>query len=146
MLAYYLVYDMEQAGNGDETVKFELDGAKYEIELSRENAKMLREQLQPWIFAARRTGGRRQLRQALTESAGRVDAAAQRRVTIRKWAHKNGYGVAVFGRIPRDVVDAYLAATGEGADTDAALDVCASLEASGVMIRPRCYGTGYVVL
>ena len=41
----------------DETVQFGLDGVSYEIDLSAKNAKKLREHLQPWVNAGRRTGG-----------------------------------------------------------------------------------------
>ena len=46
----------------DETVQFGLDGVSYEIDLSAENAKKLREHLQPWVNAGRRTGGSRRRR------------------------------------------------------------------------------------
>ncbi len=42
-----------------ETVEFALDGVRFEIDLSSHNAAKLRATLEPWIAAARRTGGRR---------------------------------------------------------------------------------------
>ena len=44
---------------GEETIKFGLDGIDYEIDLSTENAARLREDMDPWIQAGRRVGGRR---------------------------------------------------------------------------------------
>lgn len=43
----------------DETVAFALDGVRYELDLSDDNASRLREQLEPFTEAARRVGGRR---------------------------------------------------------------------------------------
>ncbi|MCG5434018.1 Lsr2 family protein [Mycobacterium sp. MYCO198283] len=87
-----------------ETVSVSLDGVDYEIDLSTANAKHLRDELRPWIRAARRTGGRRQSSRP---------ARAQRAVNadVREWARRNGYEVGVRGRLPDDVVDAYTAST-----------------------------------
>ena len=53
-------------GPADETVRFGLGGADYEIDLSRKNAAAFRRQLAPFIEHARRAGRgpRRQRRQA----------------------------------------------------------------------------------
>lgn len=107
--------DLDCAMTADETVTFELDEVRYEIDLSRRNAMQLRRAMEPWINAARRTGGRR-ARRAPTEPQAHAHAhahatiAAERRAAIRKWARNNGYGVAVYGRIPRKVLQAYTAA------------------------------------
>ncbi|WP_197374441.1 histone-like nucleoid-structuring protein Lsr2 [Mycolicibacterium baixiangningiae] len=92
-----------------ETVRFELDGNSYEIVLSAANASRLRAELQPWIDAARRTGDRRRRRRPINAMPPRA-SAEEHRAAIRAWARLNGYGVAVHGRIPRHVVDAYTAA------------------------------------
>lgn len=42
-----------------ETVTFAVDGVTYEIDLSEENARRLRDDLGPWLKAGRWTGGRR---------------------------------------------------------------------------------------
>ena len=94
----------------DETVEFELDGVRYEVDLSRHNAMQLRGDFELWINTARRTGGRRRLRRSSSESPGQAVLAAERRAAIRQWARTNGYGVAVHGRIPRKVLEAYTAA------------------------------------
>jgi hypothetical protein len=101
--------DVDYSVTADETVELELDGVRYEIDLSRCNAMRLRDDLEPWINAARRTGGRR-LRRSSSDSLGQETVAADRRAAIRRWARYNGYGVAVFGRIPRKVLEAYTAA------------------------------------
>lgn len=76
----------------DETVRFSMDGAEYEIDLSSENAQKLREALTPWVEAGRRTGGRRKRATSsatpLTETAepARVQAKSEpgRRQTTTK--------------------------------------------------------------
>ena len=91
----------------DETVQFVLDSVRYEIDLSETNAKKLRNKLQPWVTAGRRTAGSRRRRRvrAASASIGRPDSAA-----IREWARKSGREIAQRGRIPVEVIDAYRAA------------------------------------
>ncbi|WP_396135242.1 Lsr2 family protein [Amycolatopsis sp. A133] len=96
----------------DQTVPFGLDGAAYEIDLSNSNANALRATREPFVAAARRTGGRR-----IKVAVGQVTDATEKepRATddytathdIRSWARNKGYEVADRGRIPASVVDAY---------------------------------------
>jgi hypothetical protein len=53
------VFDDLDGSHATQTVEFILDGIPYEIDLSDENAKMLRLTLARFIRASRRTGGRR---------------------------------------------------------------------------------------
>jgi hypothetical protein len=91
----------------DETVQFGLDAVSYAIDLSAKNAKKLREHLQPWVNAGRRTGGSRRRRGVGTGGAS-IDR--KQSAEIRNWARRSGYEVASRGRIPADVVDAFRAA------------------------------------
>jgi Lsr2 len=91
----------------DETVQFALDGVRYEIDLSAKNAEKLREGLQPWVNAGRRTGGYRRRRGAGT---GGVSIDRKQSADIRDWARRSGYRVASRGRIPAELIDAYRAA------------------------------------
>ena len=91
----------------DETVQFGLDGVSYEIDLSAKNAKKLREHLQPWVNAGRRTGGSRRRRGVGTGGAS-IDR--KQSADIRNWARRSGYEVASRGRIRAEVVDAFRAA------------------------------------
>lgn len=102
--------DVDYTVTADETVEFELDGVRYEIDLSRHNATRLRCDLERWIDAARQTGVRRTLRRSVSAPLGPATIAAERRAAIRRWARNNGYLVAVYGRIPRSVLEAYAAA------------------------------------
>jgi Lsr2 len=101
-----LVDDLDQSAAA-ETVSFGLDGTSYEIDLSKGNARKLRDLLAPYTGGARRvsrtrSGGR----------GGRGVARADREQTqaIREWARKNGYSVSDRGRVPGTVLEAYNAA------------------------------------
>jgi len=100
-----LVDDMD-GGVATETVSFGLDGGFYEIDLSSNNATMLRAALADYISHARRPSKARPV------SAGRPNrtpARADREQTqaIREWARKNGHKVNDRGRVPASVVEAY---------------------------------------
>ena len=87
-----------------ETVTFALDGAKYEIDLSAENAAKLRETLSIYI-----ANGRRSSRSAARAGAPRRGSRADHEQTaaIRAWARSNGFRIGDKGRIPTHVIDAY---------------------------------------
>src|SRR5215213_354303 len=100
-----------------ETVKFGLDGATYEIDLTDQNAKQLRDAVQVYIANARRVGGGR------GRPAGSANVPTQRRggsssakrdpeqtKAIKEWARANGHKVAERGRISQSVIEAYEAA------------------------------------
>ena len=52
-----LVEDVD-GDTGDDTVAFQLDGAEYEIDLSRANATALRSTIETWSAHARKLAGR----------------------------------------------------------------------------------------
>jgi hypothetical protein len=104
-----------------ETVMFALDGTTYEVDLSAQNAAELRDVLQPWIDAGRRTaGGRAGTSSARTRSRtsnGRRRRANYDSSAVREWAASeagkkalkaaNLKAPAPRGRIGAAVVDAY---------------------------------------
>jgi hypothetical protein len=103
--------------NQGETVTFGLDGATYEIDLTDQNAKQLRDAVQLYIANARRISGGR------GRSAASANVPAQRRSgpsagkrdpeqtkAIKDWARANGHKVAERGRISQTVIEAYDAA------------------------------------
>lgn len=90
----------------EETVRFGLDGKRYEMDLSAENAAKLREVLRPFADKARRLPTERR-------------STPKQRVTsqhdwetpkIRAWAQENGYKVSSRGRIHQHIKEAYYAA------------------------------------
>ena len=101
-----LVDDLD-GGSADETVRFALDGSQYEIDLSKDNAKNLRDALKTYVDAGRKVGGRTG-RPRSTGSSSRNNEAAQ----IRECARKNGYTVSERGRVNSEIIDAYRAAQG----------------------------------
>ncbi len=89
-------------GRADETVRFSLDGSEYEIDLSADNARILRTALQPYLSAARRFGTGRQAPSAREDAADADDSHL-----IREWARARGLDVSNRGRIPAYLKEAY---------------------------------------
>ena len=107
-----LVDDFDGKGTADETVEFSIDGVSYEIDLSAKNAKKLRDDLQQWMDAGRKVGGRRRARPgAPTGRDGRASIDREQSAAIREWARRNGHKVSTRGRIPADVIGKFHAAT-----------------------------------
>lgn len=93
-------------GPADETLRFALGGAEYEIDLSGKNAAAFRRELAPFVERARPAGGGSRRR------AGRSAAGRERSAAIRAWARERGIAVSERGRIAAGVVERYEAATG----------------------------------
>ena len=91
-------------GPADETVRFGVDGAEYEIDLSKKNAAAFRKKLAPFIDHARKAG--RGQRRRLGRPGSR-----ERSGDIRAWAKDQDIAVSARGRIPASVVEQYHAAT-----------------------------------
>ncbi len=102
-----LVDDLD-GGEAAETVKFGLDGADYEIDLSMDNATKLRETLALFVGHARRTGGRR--RSGAQGAAATRDSGGPSAAEIRAWARENGWDVPERGRVSAEVREAFMAA------------------------------------
>ena len=100
-----LVDDLD-GGEASETVEFGLDGTSYEIDLSEDNAKKLRDTLAPYIGEGRRLGARRRSgrgRAAARPAGAGTGSAAE----IREWARSNGFNVPDRGRVSAEVRKAY---------------------------------------
>lgn len=101
-----------------ETVTFGLDGASYQIDLTKRNAAALRKALERYVKAARRSAPSRALsrRDATTATkATKVTTKPQRGfdiVQLREWAGANNVAIPSRGRIPQTVVEQYKAAGG----------------------------------
>jgi hypothetical protein len=92
-------------GPAEETVRFGLGSAEYEIDLSAANADRFRTQLRPFIEHARKLGRGQRARQARTSAARRESAE------VRAWAKKHGMEISKLGRIPATVTEQYEIAT-----------------------------------
>jgi len=103
-----VIQDDLDGTEGASTVKFDLDGKSYEIDLSEKNEKALRKALEKYLDAATpvaRTpaaaGGRR-----------KYGTGPVRRDTkhIREWLRSQGVEISDRGRIPTDLMQRYEAA------------------------------------
>jgi nucleoid-associated protein Lsr2 len=88
-------------GPADETVRFGIGGAEYEIDLSKKNARALRRRLAPFIDHARKAG------RGPRRGTGRSAASRERSGDIRAWAKNHGITVSDRGRISTSVVEQY---------------------------------------
>lgn len=89
-----------------ETVTFAIDGSRYEIDLSADNAAKLRDTLSVYIASARRSA-----RSVSTRADGGphrgTRADREQTAAIRQWARNNGHQIGDKGRLPSSVVEAY---------------------------------------
>jgi hypothetical protein len=107
-----LLTDDLDGSTAHETIRFSLDGAEYEIDLNKKNAKSLRDALGKYAAVARRASsagrGPRGRRRARGSAASRdIDPRA-----VREWAAKNNIPVSARGRIPQDLLAQFEAAAG----------------------------------
>ena len=111
-----LVDDLDGSASDDiSTVTFSLDGADYEIDLSEANADYLRNTLDEFVNAARRTGGRiKRNTGGPRTTPSRPAASREQTKAIRDWARNNGFDLADRGRIPAHVIEAFEAAQAKG--------------------------------
>ncbi len=87
------------------TVRFGFDGANYEIDLSKSNARAFERTMAVYV------GHARKMRTTGSRANGRRRAAASHDLAdVRVWAASNGYQVSSRGRIAAEVTDAYHAA------------------------------------
>jgi hypothetical protein len=91
-------------GPADQTVRFGLDGAEYEIDLSLSNATAFRTNLAPFTERARKAGRGQRSRPVRSASS------RKRSGDIRAWARNQGIAVSDRGRIPASVIERYQAA------------------------------------
>ena len=97
-----LIDDID-GGDADETVTFAVDGVTYEIDLSDENARKLRDDFATWTGHARRAGAAKApSRRRASGGAKRTDLGA-----VREWARANGHNVSDRGRISAEIQAAY---------------------------------------
>ena len=102
-----LVDDLD-GSDADETVEFALDGREYEIDLTADHAKALRENLADYVEHARRRTAKPQ--QGKPQPGKRTVANREQTRAIREWARANGHEVSDRGRIAKPIVDAFDAA------------------------------------
>jgi Lsr2 len=104
-----LFIDDIDGGEADGTVRFALDGAEYEIDLSSKHDEELRSALRGYIDHARKVSG--SARKGIPGRPGRKPTTVDT-VAVRAWARENGYDIKDRGRVPADLVAKYRAAVG----------------------------------
>ncbi len=92
-------------GPAQETIRFGIGGADYQIDLSKKHANAFRRKLAPFIEHARKAGKGQRRR------PGRTPASRERSTDIRAWAKDQGIAVSDRGRIPASIVEQYQAST-----------------------------------
>jgi hypothetical protein len=100
-------------GRATETITFALEGASYQIDLSKRNADGLRRSLKPYIEAGRRI--RRASKSRGAENTRRSASAVSEgydRAEVRAWAKSHRIKVAPRGRIANNVVERWLRSNG----------------------------------
>ena len=102
-----LLIDDLDGGEAAGTVRFGLDGAEYEIDLSAAHSDELRTALGQYLAHARRVGGTARSAARSRRGAASVDTAK-----VREWAKGQGIEVKDRGRVPVGVVEQYKAAVG----------------------------------
>jgi hypothetical protein len=94
----------------DTTIRFGLDGAEYEIDLSTAHADELRKATAQFIGAGRKvsSSARRTTRSSTRRSPASSEPSSSE---VRDWAKSRGYDVKERGRIPAGLVVKFQAAT-----------------------------------
>ncbi len=102
---HVVLEDDISGGPADETLYFGLDGVTYEIDLSEENARALRDALSAYVANGRRVQGQRGPRGSRGGRGGR--GGSDRPGQIREWARSRGIQVNERGRIPAELAARY---------------------------------------
>jgi hypothetical protein len=103
-----LFIDDIDGGEAEGTIRFGLDGAEYEIDLSAKHDEELHNALKQYITHARKVshGARRSATRA-SRKPSTIDTAA-----VRAWAKEHGYDIKERGRVPADILTKYREAIG----------------------------------
>jgi hypothetical protein len=100
-----LFIDDIDGGPAEGTVRFGLDGADYEIDLSTAHNEELHKVFAAYVTHARKAGGT-----ARRGPRGRRAAEPLDTRKVREWARAEGIDVKERGRVPAEVVERYKAA------------------------------------
>ena len=103
-----LFIDDIDGGAAEGTVRFALDGADYEIDLSGKHSDELHAALWKYVEHARKVGGTARRSSA---RSGRKPSTLDT-VAVRSWAREHGYDIKDRGRVPANLVAKYQEAVG----------------------------------
>jgi hypothetical protein len=93
-----------EGGPAEETVRFRLGAAEYEIDLNTTNADRFRSLMTPFADHARKLG------RGQTGRSARPVSDRQHSAQVRAWAREHGVTINERGRIPATVIEQYEAA------------------------------------
>jgi hypothetical protein len=102
-----LFIDDLDGGPAEGTVRFGLDGAEFEIDLSAKHREELQSALQQYVSHARKVGGA-----ARRAPRGRRSASVGDTTSVRAWAREHGIDIKDRGRVPANIIERYQAAAG----------------------------------
>jgi hypothetical protein len=105
-----LFIDDIDGSEAEGTVRFALDGAEYEIDLSADHSSALRNALATYIAHARKVRGTARV---APRGGGRRSASSVDTVAARAWAREQGIDIKERGRVPANIVAQYREATGQ---------------------------------
>lgn len=91
----------------DETVRFGLDGVEFEIDLSANNAGVLRDILADYANAGRKVGKRTEVLNGRSGPSATPRGNREHTAAIRAWAREAGRQVSDRGRISADIAKAF---------------------------------------
>ena len=100
-----LFIDDIDGGPAEGTVRFGLDGADYEIDLSAAHSEELHKVLAGYLAHARKAAG-----SARRGPRGRRRADVPDTRKVREWAKGQGIDIRERGRVPAEVIEKYKAA------------------------------------
>jgi hypothetical protein len=96
-----LLTDDLDGSEAEETISFCLEGFSYEIDLSKAHAQDLRDALEPYVKAGRRTGRDSRRRGRASATNGDLTKA------IRDWAKSQKMDISDRGRVSAEIREAY---------------------------------------
>lgn len=99
-----LIDDTDGTPADQQDVCFGLDGAVFHIDLSDDNAAMLREQIGFWAQHARKVPRSASPTSARRRAGAALSASKQ---DIREWWRNQGNDISDRGRVPKHVQEAY---------------------------------------
>jgi len=102
-----LFVDDIDGSEAEGTVRFGLDAADYEIDLSEEHREELHRALAAYIAHARKVGATRR------SARGRRGARAADTHKAREWAREQGIDIKDRGRVPAHILEQYRQANGQ---------------------------------
>ena len=91
----------------DETVRFGLDGVEFEIDLSANNAGILRDIFADYANAGRKVGKRAAVSTGRSRRSATARGNREQTAAIRAWARESGRQVSDRGRISGEVTKAF---------------------------------------